>query len=264
MNETGRQHIVKAYGDELAQLDRSIVEMGGLTETQIESALRALVSRDPELARKVIDDDDKVDDLNYLVDEQAMRLLALRQPMALDLRTVVAALKISADLERIADYASNMARRSLALAEIAPVKPIHVIPRMGQLVMNMIKNVLDAYIERDVDKAIAVWHSDEEVDEMYSSLFRELLTYMMEDARHITPSTHVLFLAKNIERMGDHVTNISETIYFLVHGERLSERRPRGRGNDRVIDIGVPTGGQTGEKTGEKTGGETGEKTGET
>jgi len=109
-----------------------------------------------------------------------------------------------------------------------------------------------------------VWHSDEEVDEMYSSLFRELLTYMMEDARHITPSTHVLFIAKNIERMGDHVTNISETIYFLVHGERLSERRPRGRGNDRVIDIGVPTGGQTGEKTGEKTGGETGEKTGET
>ncbi len=247
MTETDRQHIVKSYGEELAQLDRSIVEMGGLTETQIDAAIRALVTRDPELARKVIADDDKVDDLNTLVDSQAMRLLALRQPMALDLRTVVAALKISADLERIADYASNMARRSLALCEVAPVRPIHVIPRMGRLVMSMVKNVLDAYIERDVDKAIAVWHADEEVDEIYASLFRELLTYMMEDARHISPCTHVLFIAKNIERIGDHVTNISETIHFLVHGERLREARPRGRGNDRIIDIGTPAGGKTGE-----------------
>lgn len=247
MTETGRRHIVKSYGEELAQLDRSIVEMGGLTETQIDAAIRALVTRDPELARKVIADDDKVDDLNTLVDSQAMRLLALRQPMALDLRTVVAALKISADLERIADYASNMARRSLALCEVAPVRPIHVIPRMGRLVMSMVKNVLDAYIERDVDKAVAVWHADEEVDEIYASLFRELLTYMMEDARHISPCTHVLFIAKNIERIGDHVTNISETIYFLVHGERLREARPRGRGNDRIIDITTPRGGKSGE-----------------
>ena len=247
MTETDRQHIVKSYGEELAQLDRSIVEMGGLTETQIDAAIRALVTRDPELARRVIADDDKVDDLNYLVDSQAMRLLALRQPMALDLRTVVAALKISADLERIADYASNMARRSLALCEVAPVRPIHVIPRMGRLVMSMVKNVLDAYIERDVDKAVAVWHADEEVDEIYASLFRELLSYMMEDARHISPCTHVLFIAKNIERIGDHVTNISETIYFLVHGERLREARPRGRGNDRIIDITTPTRGEGGE-----------------
>ena len=212
MTETDRRHIVKSYGEELAQLDRSIVEMGGLTETQIDAAIRALVTRDPELARRVIADDDKVDDLNTLGDDQAMRLLAWRQPMALDLRTVVAALKISADLERIADYASNMARRSLALCEVAPVRPIHVIPRMGRLVMNMVKNVLDAYIERNVEKAVAVWHADEEVDEIYASLFRELLTYMMEDARHISPCTHVLFIAKNIERIGDHVTNISETI----------------------------------------------------
>ncbi len=247
MTETDRRHLVKSYGEELAQLDRSIVEMGGLTETQIDAAIRALVTRDPELARKVIAEDDKVDDLNTLVDSQAMRLLALRQPMALDLRTVVAALKISADLERIADYASNMARRSLALCEVAPVRPIHVIPRMGRLVMNMVKNVLDAYIERDVEKAVAVWHADEEVDEIYASLFRELLTYMMEDARHISPCTHVLFIAKNIERIGDHVTNISETIYFLVHGERLRDARPRGRGSDRIIDIGTPAGGKTGE-----------------
>ncbi len=232
-----REHIVKSYDEELGQLNRTIVEMGGLVEAQIEAAVRALVTRDPELAGTVIDDDDKVDELNYLVDNQAMRLLALRQPMALDLRNVVAALKISSDLERIADYASNIARRSITLSETEAVKPVHVLPRMANLASNMLKNVLDAYIEHDVEKAIAVWHSDEEVDEMYVSLFRELLTYMMEDTRFITRCTHVLFIAKNIERMGDHVTNISETIYFLVHGERLNETRPRGRGNDRFVDI---------------------------
>ncbi len=232
-----REHIVKSYGEELEQLNNTIIEMGGLAEAQIEAAVQALVTRDPELANIVIKDDDKVDELNYEVDTLAMRLLALRQPMALDLRNVVAALKISSDLERIADYASNMARRSITLSETEPVKPVYVIPRMAHSAMNMLKNVLDAYIEHDVDKAIAVWHADEEVDEMYASLFRELLTYMMEDARHITRCTHVLFIAKNIERIGDHVTNISETIYFLVHGERLREARPRGRVHDRVIDI---------------------------
>jgi phosphate transport system protein len=232
-----RDHIVKSYDEELAQLNNTIIEMGGLTEAQIDAAIQALVSRDPALAKRVIDDDDRVDELNYKVDNQAMRLLALRQPMALDLRNVVAALKISADLERIADYAVNIARRSVALTEDTPVRPVHVIPRMGRLVMNMMKNVIDAYIEHDSEKAIAVWHADEEVDEMYTSLFRELLTYMMEDARHITPCTHVLFIAKNIERIGDHVTNICETIYFLVHGERLREARPRGRLHDRMTGV---------------------------
>ena len=232
-----REHIVTSYDEELAQLNRTIVEMGGLVEAQIEAAVQALVTRDPGLANTVIDDDDKVDELNYLVDTQAMRLLALRQPMALDLRNVVAALKISSDLERIADYASNMARRSITLSETEAVKPVHVLPRMADLASSMLKNVLDAYIEHDVEKAIAVWHADEEVDEIYVSLFRELLTYMIEDTRRITRCTHVLFIAKNIERIGDHVTNIAETIYFLVHGERLSEARPRGRGNDRIVDI---------------------------
>lgn len=236
-----REHIVKSYDEELAQLNKTIIEMGGLVEAQIEAAVQALVTRDPELAETVIADDDKVDELNYLVDTQAMRLLALRQPMALDLRNVVAALKISSDLERIADYASNMARRSITLSATSPVKPVHVLPRMARLAMNMLKNALDAFIEHDVDKAIAVWHADEEVDEMYVSLFRELLTYMMEDARRISRCTHVLFIAKNIERIGDHVTNISETIYFLVHGERLNEARPRGRGNDHVIDLAGDT-----------------------
>lgn len=229
------EHIVKAYDDELRLLNNTIIEMGGLTEAQVESAIQALINRDSELAYKVIEDDDRIDELNYEVDNQAMRLLALRQPMALDLRNVVAALKISSDLERIADYATNMARRSVPLTETAPIRPIHVIPRMGRLVMNMMKNVIDAYIEQDAEKAINVWHADAEVDEMYVSLFRELLTYMMEDARRITPCTHVLFIAKNVERMGDHVTNICETIYFLVHGERLREDRPRKTRSDRLL-----------------------------
>ena len=237
MNDTGRQHIVKSYDQELAQLNNTIVEMGGITETQIEASIQAVVDRNPLLARQVIDNDDQVDDLNYEVDNMAMRLLALRQPMALDLRNVVAALKISSDLERIADYARNIARRSLALSEVDPVRPINAVPRMTRPILTMLKNVLDAYIHHDVDKAISVWHADEEVDDMYTSLFRELLTYMMEDARHITPCTHVLFIAKNIERIGDHITNISETIYFLVHGERLNEARPRGASNDRITDI---------------------------
>lgn len=240
MEPTRQQHIVKSYDDELRHLNDTIVQMGGLTEVQIERAIAALVERDPALAESVIDDDDKVDDLNEEIDVQATRLLALRQPMALDLRNVVAAFKISSDLERIADYASNVARRSIALSESAPIKPVYAIPRMSRLVQQMIKDVLDAYVTRDVDKAIAVWRADTEVDEMYTSLLRELLTYMMEDARNISRSTHILFIAKHIERIGDHVTNIAETIYFLVRGARMHEARPRahspenaGRDDDR-------------------------------
>jgi phosphate transport system protein len=228
-------HIVKSYDDELKQLNNSIIEMGGLTEAQLDAAIRALVNRDADLAYRIIDDDDRIDDLNYEVDVQAMRMLALRQPMALDLRNVVAAIKISADLERIADYATSMARRTIPLIETTPLKPIQAIPRLGRLVTSMMKNVLDAYIGQDAEKALSVWHADVEVDQMYVSLFRELLTYMMEDPRHITPCSHVLFIAKNIERMGDHVTNICETVYFLVHGERFREDRRRKTRSDRLL-----------------------------
>lgn len=236
-------HIVKSYDDELQRLNNTIIEMGGLTEVQLGSAITALVNRDAELAYSIIDDDDRIDELNYEVDTQAMQLLALRQPMALDLRNVVAALKISADLERIADYATNMARRTIPLTETAPIRPIHVIPRMAGLVTTMMKDVIDAYIAHDADKAQKIWRADEEVDEMYVSLFRELLTYMMEDPRRITPCTHVLFIAKNIERMGDHVTNICETIYFLVHGDRLREDRPRKTRSDRLLSDDLKTDG---------------------
>lgn len=221
-------HIVKAYDSELKKLNNLIVLMGGLVEAQISGSVTALVERDSELAQKLIKDDDKVDDLNYEVDSFATRLLALRQPMAEDLRTVIGALKISSDLERMADYATNVAKRAVALSAMPPVKPLYTIPRMVALILEQIHDVLDAYVERDTEKAIKVWQRDEEVDDLYNSLFRELLTYMMEDPRNITACTHLLFIAKNIERIGDHATNISETIYFLVHGERLRESRPKG------------------------------------
>ena len=217
------EHIVKAYDEELNHLNDIIVRMGGLAEAQLAASVEAVIKRDVVLAARIIEDDDKVDELNYEVDTFALRLLALRQPMAADLRNIIAALKISSDIERIADYAVNIAKRSLTLSQMPAARPAHVMPRMARVAQQMIKDVLDAYVAQDADKAIAVWHRDEEVDEMYTSYFRELLTYMMEDPRKITPSTHLLFIAKHIERAGDHITNIAETIYFLVHGRRLSD-----------------------------------------
>ena len=158
-----------------------------------------------------------------------VRLLALRQPMAIDLRQIVAALKISSDLERIGDYAANVAKRAIALSQMPPLKPLFAIPRMARLVQQSIKDVLDAYTEADAVKAVQVWQRDEEVDEMYTSLFRELLTYMMEDQRNISASIHLLFIAKNVERMGDHATNIAETIHFIVHGHDIAAGPAEGR-----------------------------------
>ena len=229
------EHIVKSYDDELNRLNRTIVEMGGLAEAQLQAAIRALIERNSELAASVIEEDDKVDALNFDVDQFAVQLLALRQPMAEDLRCIVASLKISSDLERIADYAANVAKRVIAMDEYPTVKLASGISRMAALVTPMIKDVLDAYVARDAERAIEVWNRDIEVDDMYLSLFRELLTYMMEDPRNITPCTHLLFMAKNIERIGDHVTNISETVYFLVHGKRLREHRPKLEEGDHAL-----------------------------
>jgi len=222
------RHIVKAYDEELRRLNEIITRMGGLCEAQLADAIEAVIKRDSELAARTIEADSKVDNLEHEVDAFVVRLLALRQPMASDLREIVAALKISSDLERIADYATNVAKRAMALLQSPPVQPAHVVPRMAQLAQSMIKDVLDAYSVRDADKAIEVWERDEELDEMYTSLFRELLTYMMEDPRSIGPCTHLLFVAKNIERIGDHATNVAENIYFLVHGEPLLQARPKG------------------------------------
>jgi phosphate transport system protein len=222
------EHIIKSYDEELSRLSRTIVEMGGLAESQLAAAIDAVVRRDSELAARVVEGDAKVDVLEQEADNLAIRLFALRQPMARDLREIFAALKIASDLERICDYAANVAKRSIALAQSPPIQPVHALPRMANIALRLIKDVIDAYVERDADKALAVWRGDEELDEMYSSLFREFLTYMMEDPRNISACTHLLFMAKNIERIGDHATNIAEDLYYLVHGTPLTEVRPKG------------------------------------
>jgi phosphate transport system protein len=222
------EHIIKSYDEELGRLNKTIVEMGGLAESQLAAAIEAVAKRDSELAAEVVAGDAKVDELEREADNLAVRILALRQPMARDLREIFAALKISSDLERICDYAANVAKRSIALAQTPPIQPVHALPRMANLALRQVKDVIDSYIERDADKAMLVWRRDEELDEMYSSLFREFLTYMMEDPRNIGPCTHLLFMAKNIERIGDHATNIAENLYYLVHGTPLTEIRPKG------------------------------------
>ncbi len=216
-----KTHIVSSFDEELTRLNNIISQMGGLAESQLISAIRSIVKRDSELAEKVILSDHRIDVLEQEVQDFAVRLLALRQPMADDLRQVVTALKLSNDLERIGDLAKNIAKRAQVLNQIPPIRPVQVIPTMGKLAQEIIKDVLDAYIEGDAEKAERVWARDQEVDDMYNSLFRELLTYMMEDPRNITASTHMLFIAKNIERIGDHATNIAETIYYRIKGEDL-------------------------------------------
>lgn len=235
-------HIIKSYDEELDRLNKIIVEMGGLAESQLTDATMAVVERDSDLAARVVEGDAKVDQLERDIDALAIRLFALRQPMARDLREIFVAIKIAADLERICDYAANIAKRSIALAQTPPIQPAHALPRMTRLALQLIKDVIDAYVERDADKAYAAWMRDEEIDEMYASLFRVFLTYMMEDPRNIGASTHLLFMAKNIERIGDHATNIAENVYYLVHGKPLLEARPKGdRSSLEVIVSGRPS-----------------------
>jgi phosphate transport system protein len=215
-------HIVKSYDEHITLLTRKILEMGGLVEQQIAQAIQALVDRDVEHANRVIERDDQIDLVEEEIDQFAIRLLATRQPMAGDLRLIAMAMKISNDLERMGDYATNIAKRCERLAKEPPVKPLYTIPRMAQISQSMVKDVLDAYVERDTDKAIAVWRRDDEVDDMFTSLFRELLTYMMEDARNISQCIDLIFVAKNLERIGDHATNIAEKIHYIIHGQRIN------------------------------------------
>jgi phosphate transport system protein len=221
------EHIVKSFDEELQRLNAVVLRMGGVAEAQLAGAIEALVRRDSDLAQKIIAGDEAIDQMDLELDENAVRTLALRQPMANDLREVISALKISSDLERIGDYAKNVAKRTLALNQLTPHEAARSIPRMAKLVQAIIKDVLDAYANHDPNRAIDVWHRDEEVDEMYTALFRELLTYMMEDPRNITPCTHLLFIAKNIERIGDHATNIAETTHYLATGKRIQGGRPK-------------------------------------
>jgi phosphate transport system protein len=223
------EHTAKAFDVDLQGLARLVAEMGGLAEKEIADAVDALAKNDAALAQRVMAADLATDALQREIEEKAILTIARRQPMAVDLRDIVAALRVSNDLERIGDLAKNIGKRVVALnGDFPPASLIRGVEHMADLVLSQLKDVLDAYARRDVVKALAVWKGDEAVDAMYTSLFRELLTYMMEDPRNITFCTHLLFCAKNIERMGDHATNIAETVHYMVEGRTLAEERPKG------------------------------------
>jgi len=223
------QHTSRAFDIDLQDLARLVAEMGGLAEKQIGESVDALNTHDLALAQRVIALDDKIDMLQREIEEKAILTIARRQPMAVDLRDIVGALRVANDLERIGDLAKNIAKRVGALDDdIELTKVLRGVEHMADLVLSQIKDVLDAYTRRDVEKALAVWRGDEEVDAVNNSLFRELLTYMMEDPRNISLCIHLLFCAKNIERMGDHATNIAETVYYIVEGRPLADERPKG------------------------------------
>jgi phosphate transport system protein len=232
------EHTIKAFDADLQDLSRLIAEMGGLAERLIGDAVDALSRHDSDLAQSVIVLDAKIDHLQREVEEKTILTIARRQPMAVDLRDVVGALRVSNDLERIGDLAKNIAKRVMVLnGELHLQKVMRGVEHMTELVLTQIKDVLDSFARRDVEKALAVWRGDEEVDAVNNSLFRELLTYMMEDPRNISVCIHLLFCAKNIERMGDHATNIAETIYYMVEGRTLPDERPKG---DTTASTNVP------------------------
>lgn len=220
-------HIVKSYDLELAKLDDGLARMGGLAEAQLGCAIDALERRDSELASKIMGDDSKVDAYEAFVNEQTIKVLALRAPVADDLRTVVAALKVAGEIERIADLAANAAKRSLVLNQLPPVAPMRSLIRLGRLALTMVSEVLDAYLANDSERALALRDRDQELDDVYSALFREILTYMMEDPRTITSCTHLMFIAKNLERIGDHATNVAELTYYRVTGKTALEARTK-------------------------------------
>lgn len=220
-----RKHTVRSFDEDLADLSGKIMAMGGIVERQLANAIDALVKRDSETAEHVIRDDLAVDRIEEQADELAVRILATRQPLAVDLRTVAMALKISNDLERIGDYATNIAKRVKRINVHEPIKPFITIPLMGRICSGMVKDVLDAYVERDAQKALQVWSRDPEVDEYYDQLFRELVTYILEDPKLTGACVDLMFVAKNLERIGDHATNIAEKVYYIVHGDQLSRAR---------------------------------------
>ncbi|MBU6246881.1 MAG: phosphate signaling complex protein PhoU [Xanthomonadaceae bacterium] len=222
---SGSEHIIKSYDSELARLTGEIVRMGELSVTQLESAIDVVDRRDERAAQRVVANDDAIDQLETEISHDVVRLLALRAPMAGDLRNVFAALRIAADIERIGDYAANVAKRSIPLSMVAPITPTKGLGYLAKLAAAEVRDVLVAYRDQDAEHAYQVWKSDAELDEAYTGYFRQLLTYMMEDPRNITPCTHLLFMAKNIERIGDHATNIAESIWFQVHGETMDKQR---------------------------------------
>jgi phosphate transport system protein len=221
-------HIVSSFDDDLNALSDKLAEMGGLCEKLVGDSVEALIKRDIPLARRVIEWDRRIDRLQHEIEEASIRTIAKRAPVAIDLRQVVAALRIASDLERIGDLAKNIAKRVVALdGAFQPPKLAGGVEHIADLTLAQLKEVLDAYTRRDDRRALEVWNRDGEIDALYNSLFRELLTYMMEDPRSIGFCAHLLFCAKNIERIGDHATNVAETVYYVVHGSALTEDRPK-------------------------------------
>ena len=222
-------HTTKAFDTDLQDIKRRVAEMGGLAERQIADATRALVERDADLAEQVITTDPTIDAMQHEIEEKAVLTIARRQPMAVDLREIVGAMRVCNDLERIGDHAKHIGKRVVVLgADFHAQKLIRGVEHMAELVAALLKQVLDAYAGRDLAAALVVWNGDEEVDALCTALFRELLTYMMEDPRNITLCIHLMFCAKDIERMGDHATNIAETVYYMIEGRPITDQRPKG------------------------------------
>ena len=229
------EHTVRSYADELRRLREMVARMGGLAERQVADATAALVRRDAELATEVVARDAAIDALEREIEAFCIRLLALRQPVGQDLRLVVAALKVIHELERIGDYARNAAKRSIVLAQQPAPGSMNGFQRMAVLVQENLKGAIDALVNDDAARADEVWEADEPVDQVYNGIFREMLTHMMEDPRNITAATHLLFVAKNLERIGDHATNIAETVHYAVSGENLPDERPKGDGSAYAV-----------------------------
>ncbi|HEX4261817.1 MAG TPA: phosphate signaling complex protein PhoU [Acetobacteraceae bacterium] len=234
MSGTG-EHIVKSFETELRRLRDLVSEMGGLVENELGLAVEAVVGRNPASATQAMEQEPRVDALEREVEAFVVRLLALRQPMAMDLRQIIAALRMTGDLERIGDYAANVAKRSIVLNQFTLPFSLASIANMARLVQENLKRMIDAIGEMDGEGALRVWRSDQVIDDLYTTIFRELVTYMMEDARSITPCTHLLFVAKNLERIGDHATNIAEVVHFAATGEVLPDERPKGDGSSYAM-----------------------------
>jgi phosphate transport system protein len=233
-----QEHIVSSFDEDLNSLAQMLAEMGGLAEQNVADSVSALVNRDVEKAQRVISTDDRIDKLQRQLEDAAVLTIARRQPMARDLREIVAAIHIANDLERVGDLAKNTAKRVIAIeSNFGSQRLVAGVEHMAELCLTQLKDVLDALASRDLAAAHAVWERDNEIDAMYTSLFRELLTYMMEDPRNITFCTHLLFCAKNIERIGDHATNIAENLHYLITGSTLTDARPK---QDTTSTTSVP------------------------
>ncbi|MEL6997454.1 MAG: phosphate signaling complex protein PhoU [Pseudomonadota bacterium] len=228
------KHIVTAFDADLRAISARISEMGGLAEEQLGSSIEALRERDSELAEEIIRVDKRLDNMEMRLEQSAIEVMALRQPMADDLREVVAALKIASTLERIGDLAKNIAKRTLVLNQSEPLRVVSSVTRLGKQVQTLLAEALDAYTVRDKALAVAVWKRDVEIDEMHNSIFRELTTYMMEDPRTIGHCSQLLFVVKNLERIGDHTTFIAEMTYFVTEGRQLSDDRPKSNDWDEL------------------------------